>query len=210
MITNIIKRFFKRSYSPVRHLQKLAFASVGANNLLAQSSYSFHENERSFNGSIDIGSDCVFSGEVIFESDEGHFHLGDNCFVNCGTKFISRTSIRIGNHVMIAAGCTFYDHNSHSLNYEDRQRDLLTHSNNYKLGRPFIADKNWAVVKSREIVVEDDAWIGLGTVILPGVRIGRGAIVGAMSVVRADVEAWTVVAGNPAVTIKRLKQPTAR
>ena len=47
-------------------------------------------------------------------------------------------------------------------------------------------------------------WIGFESVILAGVTIGEGAIVGAKSVVRKDVEPWTVVAGNPAVVIKRL------
>ena len=55
-----------------------------------------------------------------------------------------------------------------------------------------------------EIHIDDDAWIGAGTIILPGVAIGKGAIVGAGSVVTKDVEAHSVVAGNPAKVIKML------
>ena len=57
------------------------------------------------------------------------------------------------------------------------------------------------------IVIEDDAWIGAGAVILPGVRIGRGAVVGAMSVVTSDVPELTIVAGQPAKEIRRLAAP---
>jgi maltose O-acetyltransferase len=51
---------------------------------------------------------------------------------------------------------------------------------------------------ARPIVVEDGAWIALGALILPGVRIGRGAIVGAGSVVSEDVPPNVLVVGNPA------------
>lgn len=49
-----------------------------------------------------------------------------------------------------------------------------------------------------------DAWIGAGSIILPGVKIGRGSVVGAGSVVVKDVESFTVVAGNPAKFIRHI------
>jgi len=55
----------------------------------------------------------------------------------------------------------------------------------------------------RPIVIEDDVWIGAGTIILPGRRIGTGSIVGAGSVVASDVPPYTVVAGNPARPVRR-------
>jgi acetyltransferase-like isoleucine patch superfamily enzyme len=54
------------------------------------------------------------------------------------------------------------------------------------------------------IVIEDDAWLGTGCVILPGVRIGSGAVVGANSVVVDDVPSLHVVAGQPARTVRQL------
>jgi len=57
----------------------------------------------------------------------------------------------------------------------------------------------------RPVVVEDDAWIGIGAIILKGVRIGAGARIGAGSVVTSDVPAGGVVQGNPAV----LRKPAA-
>jgi len=67
--------------------------------------------------------------------------------------------------------------------------------------RPF------APVARGPIVIEADAWIGAGAVILPGVRVGRGAVVGALSVVGADVPPLHVVAGQPARTIRVLEPP---
>lgn len=57
---------------------------------------------------------------------------------------------------------------------------------------------------TRPIVIEDKVWIGIGATVLPGVRIGYGAIVGANSVVTHDVPPMTVVGGNPARFIKEI------
>ena len=59
-------------------------------------------------------------------------------------------------------------------------------------------------MKSAPITVEDDAWIGTGAIIFPGVKIGREAIVGAGAVVREDVPPRTIVAGVPAKVIRKL------
>lgn len=56
------------------------------------------------------------------------------------------------------------------------------------------------VVKS--VLVEDYVWIAYRCIILPGVKIGYGAVVGAGSVVTKDVEPWSIVAGNPARHVK--------
>lgn len=55
--------------------------------------------------------------------------------------------------------------------------------------------------------IEDDVWIGAGAVVLPGVRIGRGAVIGANSVVTRDVEPLNVVVGQPARSVRVLAAP---
>src|SRR5690606_38545488 len=64
-----------------------------------------------------------------------------------------------------------------------------------------------APVRRAPVVIEDDAWIGAGAVILPGVRVGRGAIVGALALVSGDVEPLQIVAGQPAREIGRVPTP---
>ena len=53
-----------------------------------------------------------------------------------------------------------------------------------------------------KVTIEDDVWIGASSVILPGVRIGKGSVIGAGSVVTNDVEPYSVVVGNPAKVLR--------
>ncbi len=59
----------------------------------------------------------------------------------------------------------------------------------------------------RPVVIEDDAWIGHGAIIMHGVRIGEGAIVAAGALVTKDVEPYTIVAGVPAKPIRKRFEP---
>lgn len=155
--------------------------------------------------SVKIGNNCMLGCEFIFESDKGNISIGDNTFIHSGTKLLSRSSVVIGNDVMISWGCTIYDHNSHSLHWEERVKDLNDTRVDYNNKRDLINSKNWDTVKASPIIIKDKVWIGFDSTILCGVTIGEGAIVGAKSVVRKDVEPWTVVIGNPARVVKKLK-----
>ncbi|MBR7023358.1 MAG: hypothetical protein IKI09_07810 [Bacteroidales bacterium] len=54
------------------------------------------------------------------------------------------------------------------------------------------------------VVIESDAWIGAGAIIMPGITIGEGSVVGAGAVVTKNVEPFTVVVGNPARPLKKV------
>lgn len=153
---------------------------------------------------IQIGCDNIVSGYFIFESSAGMVTIGNHTYIGGGT-FICRSSIDIGNNVTIAWGGTFYDHDSHSLDYMKRRMDIDDELNDIRAGHNFIENKDWNVVNSKPIKICDDAWIGMNVIILKGVTIGEGAIVGAGSVVTKDVPAWSVAAGNPAKVVKMLK-----
>ena len=153
---------------------------------------------------LTIGNNCIIGGNFIFESYEGIINIGNHTYIG-GSTFISRSSIEIGNNVTIAWGCTIYDHDSHSLDYKERRKDITDELNDIRNRVSFIKNKNWNVVNTKPIKICDDVWIGMNCIILKGVTIGEGAIIGAGSVVTKDIPAWTVVAGNPAKIIKNLK-----
>ena len=153
---------------------------------------------------LQVGDDTIFSGGYIFESQEGEIKIGKHSYIG-DSMFISRSSIEIGDNVTIAWGCTIYDHDSHSLNYSERRKDIDQELLAIRLGKNFIYNKNWDVVNTAPIKICDDAWLGMDVLVLKGVTIGEGAVVAARSVVTKDVPPFTLVAGNPARVIKSLK-----
>lgn len=102
-------------------------------------------------------------------------------------------------------GMYIYDHNAHSLDYASRIYDIQKEREDFHANRNFGFSKNWSPVKSAPIKICNKVWIGFNAIILKGVTIGEGAVVAAGAIVTKDVPEWTVVAGNPAVVVKKIK-----
>lgn len=102
--------------------------------------------------------------------------IGKNSFVQSGTY--------IGSHVMIAPDCGIY-----TMNHGHQRIDIPM--------------REQGLTKPKHVIIEDDVWIGTKTVILPGVRIGKGAIIGAGAVVTKDIPPYSIAVGNPAIVKKR-------
>jgi len=100
--------------------------------------------------------------------------------------------ITIGDRVLIGADCILMDNDQHHLNAEAR-RD----------------PERARAYASAPIVIEDEVFIGMRSMILKGVTIGARSVVGAGSVVTRDVPPDTIVAGNPARVIGHLDPPSA-
>jgi acetyltransferase-like isoleucine patch superfamily enzyme len=140
---------------------------------------------------VQIGSQSLFMGEINVISAGAKVSIGDWCFVGPNAKLWAMESIQIGNRVFISHGVQVFDNNSHSLSAgerHERYRELRSR------GRHLTPEQ----VVHRPIRIEDDVWIGFNSAILKGVTIGRGAVVGASSVITHDVAPFTVVVGNPA------------
>ncbi len=106
--------------------------------------------------------------------------IGDHVFINKGTTIEGEVEIgnfiKIGQNVLITA-------KNHT--YTDYTKPISMQG-----------------FTEKKVVIGDDVWIGSQAVILPGVHIGRGAIIGANAVVTKNVEMYAIVAGVPAKTIK--------
>jgi len=125
--------------------------------------------------SIRIQSDSnVDSNSMVGE----YTYIGKRCVV---TKAIIGRYCSIGNNVSIGIGEHDYTKISTSAQFYDDPYLELT---------------------AKEVIVEDDVWIGTDVVILRGVRIGRGAVIGANSVVTKDIPRYAIAVGVPAKSIK--------
>jgi acetyltransferase-like isoleucine patch superfamily enzyme len=99
--------------------------------------------------------------------------------------------IRIGAGCMIGAHCAF-------MPYQHRASDST---------RPM---REQGLTSRGPVVLEDDVWLGVNVCVLDGVRVGRGAIVGAGAVVTHDVPSYAVAVGVPARVLRRRQDPEAR
>ena len=149
-------------------------------------------------GAISIGSHCHILGQLLVLGHGGKIRIGESCFIGEHSRIWSADSITIGNRVLISHGVNIHDTNTHSLSAANRHSHV---KHIFASGQPPTLED----VPSAPIVIEDDAWIGFNSTVLKGVRIGRGAIVGAASVVTGDVPSYMVVAGNPARVIGRAR-----
>lgn len=113
-----------------------------------------------------------------------NIYIGDHVYLNVLCTILDCNEVHIGHSVMIGPGVQIYTA-AHLLQAELRIQ-------------------GWEVAKP--VVIEEKVWIGGGAILLPGVRIGRNAVVGAGAVVTRSVPANMVVAGNPARVIREITQ----
>jgi acetyltransferase-like isoleucine patch superfamily enzyme len=152
-----------------------------------------------------IGEECLLAASVIFEGIGCEVIIGNRVYIG-SSKIICRNKIIFEDNILVSWGVTFYDHNSHSLDYIDRRRDINNVIEDYKNEKgDYLKNKDWSNVKSKQIIIKRDSWIGMEAMILKGVTIGEGAIVAARSVVTKDVPPYSIVAGNPAKVVKYLE-----
>lgn len=146
---------------------------------------------------IGIGRGSLLLCDVLFEKPEASLVIGQNVYVGPETVMAIAGDLMIGSNVQIAWKVTILDHNSHSLNYLERRKDLAN---------TIAGHKDWSDVRQSNITIGDDVWIGFGATIMKGVTLGQGCVIGANAVVVQSVPPFTVVAGNPAKVVKNLKE----
>jgi acetyltransferase-like isoleucine patch superfamily enzyme len=143
-------------------------------------------------------------GEIVLEGNNyigrqveigttGNITIGFNSSIQ--DRCILLGDVEIGNYctfapnVYMSSGRHYYNHKP---NYYIKDQDEMVAS-----------DKELSSKHSKKIVIGDDCWLGINSVIMSGVTIGRGCIIGANSVVTKNIEPFSVVAGSPAKLIKQ-------
>jgi acetyltransferase-like isoleucine patch superfamily enzyme len=119
----------------------------------------------------------------------GWVEVGDDSIL-VGAVFMCAESIRIGRRVIVSYNVTIADSDFHPADPAARRLDAVANApEGDRTRRP--------PVIARPVVIEDDAWIGIGAILLKGVHIGAGARIGAGAVITKDVAPGAAVAGNP-------------
>lgn len=163
------------------------FGSIGARTIL-------HRPRALYNARhIRIGARCLIESDATLyavteyagQSFQPEIRIGDRAYINHSLNITAAHRVVIGNDVMMAFNVSIFDCNH---GFSDRTRPVMQ--------QPL-------KVYPRGVEICDGAWIGANVFICGNVRVGKGAVIGANSVVKHDVPDHTVVAGNPATLVER-------
>lgn len=136
---------------------------------------------------IEIGDEVVVDSFVKIKpaGGTGDVRIGPRCVLNSGVVIYTGNGVTMGSNVLLAANVVLAP-----VNHEFASGGLPIREQGFQPSRG-------------GIVIEDDVWIGAGTVVLDGAVVRRGAVIGANSIVRDEVAAGSICAGNPLRVIGR-------
>ena len=135
---------------------------------------------------FDVGSNSIIEDFATINNGVGPVRIGSNSLIGIGSVIIG--PVTLGNNVILA-------------------QHVVISGLNHRYSDPVLSIKDQAV-ETKMVIVEDDCWIGANVVITAGVTIGKHAVVAGGAVVTKDVNAYTVVAGNPARVIRKYNSLT--
>lgn len=135
-------------------------------------------------GPVELGDRVhIYRDTIIQTGKAGSVSIGSDTHIQPRCLFSAfKSPIRIGCSVQIAPNCAFYPYD-----------------HGFAPDRPIIEQP---LQTKGGITVEDDAWLGFGVVVLDGVRIGKGSVIGAGSVVTRNIPDGAVAAGVPARVVR--------
>ncbi len=134
---------------------------------------------------------------------EGHGWVRVGKYVHVASYCVlsGRGGLSLGDYSMVAAGSKIYSGSNYHTDPAHPDRPLLSMSS--------AAPQSMQYVVEGPVTIEEYAFISLNTVVLPGVTVGKAAVVGAGSVVNADIPSFTVAVGSPARVVKQRPGPAA-
>ncbi len=154
------------------------FLSLGENVIFEEGVLIFHPEHLEIGNNVYIGHNTILKGY-----HKNKMTIGDNTWIGQSCFFHSGGGLKIGSDVGIAPCVKIITsvHEENPVSYPVIRNELIM----------------------KKVSIENGCDIGLGAILLPGVKIGGGAIIGAGSVVTGDVAPHTVVAGSPARFIRQ-------
>jgi acetyltransferase-like isoleucine patch superfamily enzyme len=140
------------------------------------------KNGIKFGRNVSIGKSVMIVCTGVIAHKGVGLEIGDDTGINAQSYMGCQGGVKIGSNVIMGPGVRIFSENH---NFQNIDRPIRVQG-----------------VTRKEVVIEDDCWIGAGATLLAGVHVGRGSVIAAGSVVTKDVLPNTVVAGVPASVIK--------
>lgn len=124
---------------------------------------------------------------LIANGSNAIIEIGSNTRIH-GSSIQAKGCLKIGANCLIAANCQILDNNGHDVLIESPEKRINTHG----------------TVKS--VTIEDDVWVGMNSIILPGSTIRRGAVIAAGSIVRGEIPENALFASPSGSVVKQISK----
>jgi acetyltransferase-like isoleucine patch superfamily enzyme len=168
-----------------------------------ETTYSFQLFRSAAPEAVRLGrGSSIYLGVMFDLGPLARVHVGDFTLMN-GSRIICDSEITFGDYCLISWNTVLMDTYRVPVSPAIR-RTLLQQVASHASRRVEPAEE------ARPITIGNGVWIGFDSIVLPGIKIGDGAIVGARSVVTSDVPHYAIVAGNPARVIRQLDPKSSR
>ncbi len=166
------------SFLSSQEVSKIGFASVGANVLISRKASFYGAEQMHIGNNVRIDDYCILSGSVV---------LGSNIHISAYSALYGAMGIIFKDNAGCSARTTIYSA------MDDFSGDFL-------IGP--MHPKHKTNISGGPVVIEEFVQLGAHCLVFPNLTIHTGAVIGALSLVRKDVEAWTINVGIPAKKIK--------
>jgi len=176
------KNPFNSGYYKSNDLKKFGFKKVGKNVMIAKNCTIIGLKNISLGNNVRIDSNVVIAANSGYLKLENYIHIGAGCYLGCGggIAFSNFSGLSQGVHIYSAS--------------EDYSGKSLTNPT---------LPKKYRNIKSAPVFLKKHTIVGAGSVILPGVSIGKGTSVGALSFVHLSLDEWSVYFGSPIQKVNR-------
>jgi acetyltransferase-like isoleucine patch superfamily enzyme len=165
-----------------KQLSKIGFKTVGKNVKISKKASFYHPESISLEDNIRIDDFCILSGAV---------KIGSHVHISAYSALYGKAGIELEDFVTISGRVSIY-----SIN-DDYSGEYLTN--------PTVPEK-FTHVRSAPVIIKKHSIIGAGSIVLPGITIGEGVSVGALSLVNRSLDPWKIYAGVPCQVIKNRKK----
>jgi len=166
------------SFYSSEELSLIGFKSVGQNVLISRYARFYGIDNMEIGNNVRIDDFCILSGNI---------KLGNNIHISAYTALYGKFGIEMKDYSGLSPRCTIF---SASDDF----------SGDYLIG-PTI-DPKYTHVKGKKVTIGKYSQLGSGCIVFPGVTVGEGVAVGAMSLVLRDLDEWKIYKGIPAVYYK--------
>jgi acetyltransferase-like isoleucine patch superfamily enzyme len=142
--------------------------------------------------SLAIGAGC-YVGRYVELGPGGAISIGDHTSIQDRSILVG--DVRLGRYCVLSLNVLM----TSGRHYFDRWPYLLIRDQDDRVSHSADLSRE----HSQPIVVEEDCWLGMNSVVMPGIKIGRGCVIGSNSVVTHDVPPYSVAVGSPARVVRR-------